>query len=177
MLAGCGDGVVETGVEQCDDGNTDNTDACVAGCLNATCGDGFVEAGVEECDDANGDFTDSCVAFCISATCGDGFVEAGVEQCDDGNQVDTDACHNDCTTNMAAAVCGNNKIEAGEQCDDGNTISGDGCSATCQTETVEHSGGGCSACAVGTRTSRGAATGALLLMIGFAVILKRRRSS
>lgn len=30
-----------------------------------------------------------------------------------------------------AAVCGNNKTEAGEECDDGNTKNGDGCSETC----------------------------------------------
>ena len=35
---------------------------------------------------------------------------------------------------VAAAVCGNGVVEAGEQCDDGNTTSGDGCSATCQFE-------------------------------------------
>jgi len=35
---------------------------------------------------------------------------------------------------VPAAVCGNNRVEAGEECDDGNTISGDGCSATCKVE-------------------------------------------
>jgi cysteine-rich repeat protein len=35
----CGNGVVETG-EQCDDGNTVNTDACSNTCVSATCSDG-----------------------------------------------------------------------------------------------------------------------------------------
>jgi cysteine-rich repeat protein len=41
----CGDAIVQAGVEQCDDGNAVNTDACVAGCKAAKCGDGFVLAG------------------------------------------------------------------------------------------------------------------------------------
>ena len=48
----CGNGAVEPG-EECDDGNTDNTDACPSNCRNAVCGDGFVRAGVEECDGAS----------------------------------------------------------------------------------------------------------------------------
>src|SRR5262249_876252 len=48
----CGNGVLDLG-EDCDDGNTDNTDACTSECQPATCGDGFVQAGVEACDDGN----------------------------------------------------------------------------------------------------------------------------
>jgi cysteine-rich repeat protein len=47
---GCGNGVV-SGVEQCDDGNTDNTDDCTNTCLAPACGDGFVQR-VEECDNS-----------------------------------------------------------------------------------------------------------------------------
>ncbi|MCA9656707.1 MAG: DUF4215 domain-containing protein, partial [Myxococcales bacterium] len=43
---GCGDGVVAAG-EECDDGNADNTDACLSTCVLARCGDGVVQAGVE----------------------------------------------------------------------------------------------------------------------------------
>ena len=60
---GCGNGIPEAG-EQCDDGNFDNTDACLNGCLNATCGDGFVWAGVEQCDDGNTTPGDGCDANC-----------------------------------------------------------------------------------------------------------------
>ncbi len=45
----CGDGVVE-GLEQCDDGNKVQTDACLSSCVPASCGDGLVQAGVEACD-------------------------------------------------------------------------------------------------------------------------------
>jgi len=37
---------------------------------------------------------------------------------------------------VAADVCGNGFVEAGEQCDDTNTAGGDGCSPTCQSETA-----------------------------------------
>jgi cysteine-rich repeat protein len=47
----CGDGLVG-GSEQCDDGNTDDTDGCIA-CAFARCGDGHVRAGVETCDDGD----------------------------------------------------------------------------------------------------------------------------
>jgi hypothetical protein len=50
---GCGNGITDDG-EDCDDGNTIDTDACVA-CKAATCGDGFVHAGVEVCGDAPAD--------------------------------------------------------------------------------------------------------------------------
>jgi cysteine-rich repeat protein len=123
----CGDGIVE-GSEQCDDGNADNTDACLDTCVAATCGDGFVHAGVEQCDDGNTSNTDGCLNTCMVATCGDGFVEAGVEQCDDGNASNTDACLNTCV----AATCGDGFVEAGvEQCDDGNLVDTDACHNNC----------------------------------------------
>ncbi len=104
----CGDDILDTdALEQCDDGNTSNTDAC-ASCKSATCGDGFVEAGVEECDDGNSVDTDACVS-CKSATCGDGFVEAGVEQCDDGNDVPDDGCTN-CRADIV--TCGSEGMDA-----------------------------------------------------------------
>jgi cysteine-rich repeat protein len=60
----CGNGVVEAG-EQCDDGNTINTDACTNVCRSATCGDGFVYlAGGETCDDGNTANGDGCSATC-----------------------------------------------------------------------------------------------------------------
>ncbi|MCA9651783.1 MAG: DUF1554 domain-containing protein [Myxococcales bacterium] len=95
--ASCGDGTQNAAAgEQCDDGNTDDTDACVQGCVFASCGDGFVFGGVEDCDDANTDDTDDCVQGCVSASCGDGFVWAGMEVCDDGDMIDNNGCNNDC---------------------------------------------------------------------------------
>ena len=49
VAASCGDGQVEVG-EDCDDKNTDNSDACVSGCKNASCGDGYLWQGKETCD-------------------------------------------------------------------------------------------------------------------------------
>ena len=46
----CGNGIVEVG-ETCDDGNTDNTDACVNCGVHGQCGDGVLDPELEECDD------------------------------------------------------------------------------------------------------------------------------
>ncbi len=63
----CGDGVLTTAIgEECDDGGTDNTDACLNSCRTASCGDGFVLAGSEECDDGNSADGDGCSAICTS---------------------------------------------------------------------------------------------------------------
>ncbi len=54
---------IETGgpfAEECDDGNTSNTDACANGCRAATCGDGYVWAGAEECDGTSASCTTTC---------------------------------------------------------------------------------------------------------------------
>jgi cysteine-rich repeat protein len=110
----CGDRKLGEG-EDCDDGNTANTDACVQGCVFARCGDGFVNAGVEGCDDGNNVNDDACTNNCALPTCGDGIVQAG-EDCDDGNQDDSD----DCTSRCLAAKCGDGFVHAGvEACDEG----------------------------------------------------------
>ncbi len=95
LSATCGDGMLDP-LEQCDDGNMSNTDACVDGCRTAICGDGFVQAMVEPCDDGNTIDTDACLTGCFVARCGDGVVQAGVEECDDGNTMDGDACPANC---------------------------------------------------------------------------------
>ncbi|MBT7930089.1 DUF4215 domain-containing protein, partial [Candidatus Peregrinibacteria bacterium] len=110
----CDDGIVDAG-EECDDGNTSNTDACLNTCISATCGDGFVRSGSEECDDGNSYNTDACLNTCIPATCGDGFVRSGSEECDDGNTVDGDGC-SDCTLDVyccdeASASCPGSKVD------------------------------------------------------------------
>ncbi|MCW5889682.1 MAG: DUF4215 domain-containing protein [bacterium] len=92
----CGNGIPEAG-EECDDGNDDNNDACVAGCRNARCGDGYFHSGVEQCDDGNTENGDGCSSTCTiePAVCGNGRVE-GDETCDDGNTDDGDACPSNC---------------------------------------------------------------------------------
>lgn len=62
----CGNGVVNPGIETCDDGNTtDDGNGCTASCqANNVCGNGIIESLYETCDDggtANGDgCSDSC---------------------------------------------------------------------------------------------------------------------
>lgn len=53
-----------------------------------------------------------------------GFFELGPNRCGTGMT---------CST-VAAAVCGNGQIQAGESCDDFNTVNGDGCDSSCQVE-------------------------------------------
>ena len=119
---GCGDGVLDLG-EEYDDGNTDNTDACLATCVAAQCGDGFLWEGVEECDDGNTSDCDGCSAACSLEACGNGVVECA-EECDDGNTVDGDACLSSCVE----ATCGDGVLWEGvEECD-GAELGG----ATCE---------------------------------------------
>lgn len=81
----CGDSVVDEG-EECDDGNDDNTDACLDTCNNAACGDGFVYVDAEECDlGPDNDDQAECTSDCTINVCGDGFVYNGVEVCDGEN--------------------------------------------------------------------------------------------
>ena len=128
QIATCGDGYLYEGFEECDDGNSDNTDDCVEGCALASCGDGFVQEGVEQCDDANDDNTDACNDLCLPTSCGDGVLQEG-EQCDDGNDDDSDECPGTCQF----AFCGDGFIQdMVEECDDGNLLDNDGCvSAFC----------------------------------------------
>lgn len=149
----CGDLVVSAG-EECDDGNTDNTDACVS-CQVAECGDSFVHTGVEECDDGNRIDTDACTNLCRTAVCGDEIVREGVEECEDRNSVNTDGCLNTCMAAKcgdgvvwedreacddpdtavcvmcALPTCGDGVVHDGEACDDANDDNTDACLSTC----------------------------------------------
>ena len=123
----CGDGVV-AGLEECDDGNGSDTDACTSSCKLSRCGDGFVQEGKEACDDGNKDDTDACTSSCKKATCGDGFVQKDVEACDDGNQDDTDTCLSSCVS----ATCGDGVVQKSvEECDDKNKDNTDACTTKC----------------------------------------------
>ena len=95
----CGDGHLDAG-EQCDDGNTNNTDSCANDCTTpATCGDGIVGDTPGETCDPPGSVPDpgagdnECRANCTF--CGDGNLDAG-EACDDHNQTDGDGCSSSC---------------------------------------------------------------------------------
>ncbi len=124
----CGNNIVEWG-EECEDGNTTNTDACV-NCQNAKCSDGFVQADVDQCDDGNAVDGDCCSALCT--------FEAAASTCDDGNACSTgDQCNGAGLCSGTGTTCGDgvlDDVKCGEQCDDGDNDNGDGCSAICQTE-------------------------------------------
>lgn len=131
----CGDGVVLADVEECEDGNDDETDACV-GCRNAFCGDGTVWADNEQCDDGNADETDACVG-CHNAFCGDNVVWVARERCDDGNDDPHDGCA-DCEV----VECGDGVVHPlAEACDDANADDDDGCTSTCEMGAVRLSTG------------------------------------
>jgi len=100
VLATCGDGFVQIGVEACDDGNPDNTDDCVANCLAAFCGDGYNHAIDEECDDGNLVDGDGCDNDCAFEPCGNGVIDAP-EICDDGNHLGGDGCSQQCQRDAA----------------------------------------------------------------------------
>lgn len=123
----CGDGVVE-GAEQCDDGNSSDSDECLANCKVAFCGDGYLWQGVEQCDDGNVRDGDACDASCTAASgCGNGVLDSG-EACDDGNAVNSDGCVAGCIE----ARCGDGYAQLGtEECDDGNEDDADGCRNDC----------------------------------------------
>ncbi len=90
----CGDGTTDTS-EQCDDGNTVNTDDCRNDCTLPRCGDGVKDPN-EECDDGNLIDEDGCSATCsVEPFCGDGTIDPELgEQCDPPNTPGCDAnCH------------------------------------------------------------------------------------
>lgn len=76
----CGDSSTDTG-EECDDGNTNNLDACLDNCVAARCGDGFRRTDTEECDDGNTIESDECSSTCRISRCGDG-IRNRAEVCD-----------------------------------------------------------------------------------------------
>ncbi len=138
----CGDGVIDPG-ENCDDGNLESSDSCIATCEKARCGDGIVHVGVELCDEglsadggSSGDATGGndgsldgghCTAHCGPFTCGDGVVQAP-EVCDDANVDNTDACLASCLV----ARCGDGFVRAGvEACDDGDALDTNDCTTSC----------------------------------------------
>ncbi|MFP6626091.1 MAG: FG-GAP-like repeat-containing protein, partial [Deltaproteobacteria bacterium] len=143
----CGNGTVEAACETCDDGNADNTDACLDTCEPASCGDGYVRTGVELCDD--GTDSELCDGDCTWPVCGDDYVNPSAgETCDEGG-TETATCDSNCT----AAICGDEYVNtsAGELCDAGGesatcnanctqALCGDGTHNQTAGETCDHSG-------------------------------------
>ena len=148
--ANCGNAFVDTG-EQCDDGNTDNTDDCLSNCRTATCGDGYARTGVEQCDDGNATAGDGCENDCrwsceTASDCDDGLLCNGAETCSAAHvctagapPAEGTACTTStgaagaCRSGVCAAVgCGNGYVDLGEECDDGNSINTDACLSDCR---------------------------------------------
>jgi cysteine-rich repeat protein len=127
----CGDGLMRTGIEKCDDGNLDDGDGCSALCEEE---EGFA------CETVDG------TSVCRSG-CGDGRVNSADEVCDDANVIPGDGCDGACQVeagwecdapaddaSTCSPICGDGNVLAGENCDDGNTLDDDGCSANCTVE-------------------------------------------
>ena len=128
----CGDGVRDPN-EGCDDGNTEDDDACLIDCLKAVCGDGIVrrdlqpgDEGYETCDDANDDQEDGCTTLCGAHRCGDGILRLDEQP---GSQL---SCETD------EACSGQERCRDGrclapryEACDDGNDDDTDACRGDC----------------------------------------------
>ncbi len=130
---GCGDGVVDSSIEACDDGGHDDGDGCDADCRKEGCGDG-VRSGDEECDDGNLVPGDGCSFACLVDRCGDGRVQAE-ERCDDGNLRPGDGCDASCDYERPPH-CGDGLLDfdEGELCDDGGLADNDGCNGACRNE-------------------------------------------
>ena len=118
----CGDGLLLSGLpandpryEECDDGNTSNTDLCTNLCTLARCGDGVLREGEEACDDGNLNDGDGCDSSCALERCGNGIIQPGAgEECDDGNLNNGD----ECTQLCRIAQCGDGIVQQGvEDCD------------------------------------------------------------
>ncbi|CAD8213956.1 unnamed protein product [Paramecium pentaurelia] len=151
----CGDGVVSSKEEECDDGNYLPYDGCYK--CQVQCPQG--------CNVCNGRICEDCqkkgwllINGVCTSKCGDGYT-VGSEQCDDGNYIEFDgcyqcsfSCHQKCLNcfqglclqcefgyledgSQCHNICGDgNLIQQVEQCDDGNQQNNDGCSNTCEVE-------------------------------------------
>jgi hypothetical protein len=142
----CGNGAVDPS-EACDNSGPDGTDnpLCLPNCTLAVCGNGTLEAPVEACEPPN---SATCNATCQIRTpsCGDTFVTPP-ETCEPPN---TATCSATCTS-LAAAVCGDGTVGAGETCDNpgGNNYAIENCGDVWgQFQTPATTGGDTSDCQV-----------------------------
>ena len=124
----CGDGIIETPGEECDDGNDVNDDSCNNLCIANFCGDGTINNN-EECDDGNQAENDDCRNDCTIPFCGDLTLDVGRGETCEPPGTPSGAlgydCRDDCT------VCGDGVRNSDEQCDDGNVDDGDLCNNSC----------------------------------------------
>ncbi|CAD8108314.1 unnamed protein product [Paramecium sonneborni] len=151
----CGNGIVMSKDEQCDDGNYLPYDGCYK--CQFQCPQG--------CTVCNGNLCQECETYgwvqingICKSVCGDGYV-VGNEFCDDGNNIEFDgcylcsySCHQMCLDcfqgqcilceqgyvengSQCHSICGDGyNVQLLEQCDDGNLINNDGCNDKCMVE-------------------------------------------
>jgi cysteine-rich repeat protein len=112
--ATCGDGFLQTGVEECEDGNTTNGDGCDGcrfGCVST-------------------DSTRNCAQGnpCLQSTCGSDHRCSTPAATKEGMACTSGTTSGFCRSGACQpASCGNGLLEPGEECDDRNTVNGDGC--------------------------------------------------
>ena len=98
VVGSCGDGLLDSGLEQCDDGNNDDGDCCTSTCTfeaqGSTCG----SATDDEC--TNPDTCDD------SGNCQDNHEPSGLACSDDGNECTDDECD-------GSGLCGHPNTSAG----------------------------------------------------------------
>ena len=116
VMGACGDALVSSPEEQCDDGNAVNGDGCETTCrfscaMDSQCADPEPCNGAERCDTA-------------AHRCARGTNLPDGTACGTGLVCRAGAC--------STTRCGNRIVEAPEQCDDGNAVNGDGCDTTCR---------------------------------------------
>lgn len=138
--AQCGDGVIGSG-EDCDDGNTNNSDGCSSSCKwetrTFTCPAkpantswNTVDAYGQICAASNGT---TCTTW---SPANDAVTDYSATPSSAACQYTCAAGYNWNGTSCILAYCGDGYTDAGEQCDDGNTVEGDGCSNACTLEYV-----------------------------------------
>ena len=125
----CGDYVVDSVLEECDQGaaNSDITpNACRTNCMKPSCGDGVVDSGPafgviygEECDDGAGNVdvpNEASNDATLAEAC------RGSVTLEDGTGT---------TLHCVLPFCGDGVLNGGERCDDHDSVNGDGCNPTC----------------------------------------------
>jgi cysteine-rich repeat protein len=112
-LGTCGDGIVQSSLEECDPAANNGNIKCSDHCTKIECGNGVLDPG-EECDDGKAnDNSGDCTEDCRNARCGDGYLKTHgksrggpypYEVCDDGNDANGDGCNPQCNLKGQVSV-------------------------------------------------------------------------